>query len=85
MTPRFSIAMLAACISFAAPTTMSVAQAADDWPSQPIRFVVPYPPGGPTDLMARLISEPLSKKLGTSVVVENRAGASGNIGSASVA
>ncbi|KDD93226.1 tripartite tricarboxylate transporter family receptor [Bordetella bronchiseptica MBORD762] len=61
------------------------ALAADNWPSQPIRFVVPFPPGGPTDLMARLISEPLSKKLGTSVIVENKAGAAGNVGSAQVA
>ena len=38
------------------------ALAADNWPSQPIRFVVPFPPGGPTDLMARLISEPLSRR-----------------------
>jgi len=62
-----------------------IALAADAWPIQPIRFVVPYPPGGPTDLMARLIAEPLAQKLGTTVVVENRAGASGNIGSAHVA
>jgi tripartite-type tricarboxylate transporter receptor subunit TctC len=61
------------------------ATAADNWPSQPIRFIVPFPPGGPTDLMARMISEPLAQKLGTTVVVENRAGASGNIGSAFVA
>ena len=60
-------------------------QAADNWPSQPIRFIVPFPPGGPTDLMARMLSEPLAQKLGTTVVVENRAGASGNIGSAFVA
>ena len=55
------------------------------WPEKPIRFVVPYPPGGPTDLMARLIAEPLAQKLGTAVVVENKAGASGNIGSTDVA
>lgn len=85
MKPRFTVLMLAACLGTAAGTAMTTAHAADDWPSQPIRFVVPYPPGGPTDLMARLISEPLAKKLGTTVVVENRAGASGNIGSANVA
>lgn len=81
MKLRLSALLLATCAGLG----FSAAHAADDWPNQPIRFVVPFPPGGPTDLMARLISEPLSKKLGTNVVVENRAGASGNIGSASVA
>ena len=54
------------------------------WPSKPITFVVPYPPGGPTDLMARLISTPLAERLSVPVVVENRAGASGNIGTGQV-
>jgi len=62
-----------------------ISTAAEAWPTQPIRFIVPFPPGGPTDLMARLIAEPLAQKLGTTVVVENKAGASGNIGSAYVA
>ena len=58
------------------------AAAADDYP-QPgkvIRFVVPYPPGGPTDLMARMLQPELQKRLGTTVVVDNRAGAGGNLG-----
>ena len=45
------------------------------WPRQSIRFVVPYPPGGPTDLMARLLQPELQKRLGTTVVIENRGGA----------
>lgn len=60
------------------------AVAQDAWPSKAITFVVPYPPGGPTDLMARLIATPLAKKLNVPVVVENRAGASGNIGTGQV-
>ncbi|HTE14077.1 MAG TPA: tripartite tricarboxylate transporter substrate binding protein [Burkholderiales bacterium] len=54
--------------------------AADAWPSRSIRFIVPYPPGGPTDLMARSMSGRLSEALGQSVVVDNRAGAGGNVG-----
>ena len=58
--------------------------AQDAWPSKAISFVVPYPPGGPTDLMARLIAKPLSDRLKVPVVVENKAGASGNIGTSQV-
>ena len=60
------------------------ALAQDAWPSRPITFVVPFPPAGPTDLMARLIGPALSKRLNVPVVVENRAGASGNIGTGQV-
>ena len=53
---------------------------ADAWPSRSIRFIVPYPPGGPTDLMARSMSGRLTEALGQAVVVDNRAGAGGNVG-----
>lgn len=62
-----------------------VAQAADDWPKRPIRMVVPYPPGGGTDIIARIIQEDLSKQLGQTVVIENRGGAAGMIGTETVA
>jgi tripartite-type tricarboxylate transporter receptor subunit TctC len=58
---------------------------ADDYPSKPIKFIVPYPPGGPTDAMARLIQVPLQAKLKTPVIIENRGGAGGNIGTDFVA
>lgn len=63
----------------------AAAQAQADWPSRPIRFVVPYPPGGPLDLVARVLAEKLRDPLGQPVLVENRAGAGGNIGADNVA
>ncbi len=63
----------------------AASQAQEAYPSKTIRFVVPYPPGGPTDLMARLLSVELQSKLGVSVIVDNKGGAGGNMGSAEVA
>jgi tripartite-type tricarboxylate transporter receptor subunit TctC len=60
-------------------------QAESDYPTKPLRFVVPYPPGGPTDLMARLLQPELQTRLGQSVVIDNKGGAGGNVGSAEVA
>jgi tripartite-type tricarboxylate transporter receptor subunit TctC len=76
---------LLAIIATACILLSLASHAQDKWPTQAISFVVPYPPGGPTDVMARLLSVPMSAKLGVSVVVENKAGASGNIGTAQVA
>jgi tripartite-type tricarboxylate transporter receptor subunit TctC len=61
------------------------AAANDTYPAKPIKFVVPYPPGGPTDAMARLIQGPLQAKLNTPVIIDNRGGAGGNLGSDHVA
>jgi tripartite-type tricarboxylate transporter receptor subunit TctC len=58
----------------------SISFGADAWPTRSIRFIVPYPPGGPTDLMARSMSGRLTEALGQTVVVDNRAGAGGNVG-----
>ncbi len=55
------------------------------WPSRPTRFMVPYPPGGPTDIMGRVVASQLSLDLPFPVVVENKGGAGGSIGSAEVA
>ncbi|NOG70412.1 tripartite tricarboxylate transporter substrate binding protein [Roseicella sp. DB1501] len=61
------------------------AQGAEAWPDRPITLIVPYPPGGSTDNVARPIQQPLSAALGQSIVIENRGGAGGSIGAALVA
>lgn len=58
----------------------STGQAASPWPSQPIRLIVPYPPGGSVDNLARLLAPALGQRLGQTIVIENKAGASGTIG-----
>ena len=58
---------------------------AQDWPAKPIRFIAPNLPGGPTDILARLVGQKLAESLGQPVVIDNRAGAAGNIGADAVA
>src|SRR5690554_207358 len=79
---RFNLSALGlAAALFAVP---SWAQA-DDWPSRPITMVVPFPPGSSPDTLARMVADPLAQKLGQPVVVENKPGAGGNIGTRQVA
>lgn len=57
----------------------------DAWPSKPIRWIVPYPPGGSTDMLARMVGQKLSERLGQPVLIENKAGVGGNLGTDFVA
>ena len=58
---------------------------AQTWPARPIRIVVPYPPGGSSDIIARALSQPLSEALGQPVIIDNKPGANGNLGADLVA
>ena len=73
-------ALTAVALAFAYPV-----MAADAYPNRPITMIVPSAPAGSTDIVARIIAEGLTKDLGPSVIIENRAGASGNIGTDAVA
>ena len=65
--------------AFAAPAS------AETWPSRPIKLIVPHAPGGVTDVVARLVAQPLGEALGQSVIAENKPGASGLVGTESAA
>jgi tripartite-type tricarboxylate transporter receptor subunit TctC len=75
---RWSRALVALLACAAAPAL----HAAEIYPAKPLRFVVPFPPGGGTDAFARIVSPKLTEFLGQQIIVDNRAGAQGNIGTA---
>ncbi len=75
-------------LAAAAPAALLASPAwvgAQTWPARPIRIVVPYPPGGSSDIIARALSQPLSEALGQPVIIDNKPGANGNLGADLVA
>src|SRR2546422_11335199 len=85
MITRRRFNAIAAAASVLAPSLVSRATLAQVWPTRFVRLVVPYLAGGPTDLVARVVSDRLSKIWGHQVVIENRGGAGTNIGAEAVA
>ena len=77
-----TLAVAAFCAAFLIQASGALAQA---WPVKPIRLMVPFPPGGSTDIVARIVAQKLSERLGQSFVIENRGGAGGTLGTATVA
>src|SRR5258705_12614335 len=69
----------------AAAMLLAASAAAQAWPAKPIRLMVPFPPGGSTDIVARIVAQKLSERLGQPIVIENRGGAGGTLGTAVVA
>ncbi len=68
-------------VAAAAVAAPALAHAQDPWPTKPVRMVVPFAPGGATDIAARLVAQKLTESLGKQVYIENRGGANGSIGS----
>ena len=92
MSKKFALSALRTGMALAGGAITSLAllspvpvSAADEWPTRPIRIVIPFAAGGTTDLLGRLVAEGLTKSLGQSVIVENKGGAGGNLGAAEVA
>jgi tripartite-type tricarboxylate transporter receptor subunit TctC len=78
---RLTLAMAALCLAALAPTAVQ----AQSWPSRPVTMIVPFPPGGTADVLARSTAKELGDKLGQQFVIDNRGGASGNVGGTAAA
>ncbi len=80
LLPRRPLLALAAAALAPGP-----GRAAQGWPQRPLRLIIPFPPGGPTDIVARLMAERMGRELGQPLIAENRPGANGNLGNDAVA
>ena len=78
-TPTFRRRFVQAAAALCALGAALPALAQQSWPNKPIRVVVGFPPGGTTDVMARVVAVPLQKALGQTVIIDNKPGASGNL------
>jgi tripartite-type tricarboxylate transporter receptor subunit TctC len=76
---------IARALVFAAAAALAAGCFAQDWPTKPVRVIVPFAPGGPVDIIARIVGAKLNDTLGQQFVIENRTGAGGNIGAAAAA
>ncbi|MFW7343498.1 tripartite tricarboxylate transporter substrate binding protein [Pollutimonas sp. H1-120] len=83
--PGLKIAVIALALAVIPTAAANAANQVQSWPNQAIRLIVPFGPGGGSDVVGRILAQHLSTRLGQSVVVENRAGAGGSIGAAQVA
>ena len=79
------LASVAACLAAAATAFPGAASAQADYPNKPLRLIVPFPPGGSTDIIGRIVALRLGEKIGQQIVVDNRGGAGGTIGTEAAA
>jgi tripartite-type tricarboxylate transporter receptor subunit TctC len=84
LTRRVALAIIATGLWVGPPVAWSQASA-QTWPSRPVTIILPFAPGGGTDLLARALAQDLGERFGQQFVVDNRAGAGGNVGAAAVA
>ena len=78
--PVMGLSFIVGLVSVAAGTAM-----AQTWPTKPVRFIIPFPPGGTTDIVGRVVADRIGQQLGQPLVVENRGGAGGSIGAEAIA